>query len=86
MSAAARKRKETYKREHLEQMERQRQAAHEVKQQIIDRFGIDGVRFLLDALAQDKYWAVTPLLEEAIKQHDRDCVVDVVAVEQKGAS
>jgi hypothetical protein len=85
-SAATRKRKEAQERERLEQMERERQAAHEVKQQLIDRFGIDGVRFFLNALARDKYWAVRPLLEEAVKQHDLDRVVDPVAVEQKGAS
>jgi hypothetical protein len=82
-SVVEQRRREAREKERLERVEREAKAADQLKQQLIDRFGIEGVRFLLDALARDKSWDVWPLLEEAVKQHDRDRVVDLVAAEQK---
>ena len=79
-SAAARRQREA--RERLARLEQETKAAHELKQQIIERLGIDNVRFFVHALAQDKSWTVLSLLKEVVKQYDRDRVVDHAADEK----
>lgn len=81
-SAPGRKRREAQERERLERKERERQAVQQLAQQIIDTVGIDIVALVVTTL-RDQCWEVWPLLEEAVKQHDRARIVDHVAVERQ---